>query len=574
MVTGPEPDFLKPAKPMPSRKPVAPDLLLQEFESLADTPDAVPKLRALIFDLAIRGALVPQNPQDLPARKLVELAKAQMKEQRKPNRASNGDEPNPPPPFPPPQNWCWTRLDDLGDTAPRNDLPDKTEVGFAPMRLITVRFGDPISFESRQWAEVRKGFTHFADGDVVVAKITPCFENGKSGVIRGTPSGSGAGTTELHVFRPIPNCVIREYVLVFLKSPHFLVNGEEHMTGSAGQKRVPWEYFARTSFPLPPLPEQQRIVAKVEELLALCDELEARQQATREHRTRLVHSALDHLTSAKDEKDFRKQCSFILHNSSLILDSVPALRQAILSLAVQGRIVPQRAKEGAGREVLTRFSLRQQPDVDHILDERFPSQWAITPFSNLARIRSGVTKGRNLTGRETAPFPYLRVANVQRGYLELGVMKNIEIPVEELEKFRLEPNDLLITEGGDWDKVGRTAIWRGEIPDCIHQNHVFRGRLVANELLPEWFMLYFNSPVGRRYFETAAKQTTNLASINATELRGCPVPIPPMAEQARIVYKVQELMRWCDELESQLTTARTAGTRLLDATLHLALQLQ
>jgi type I restriction enzyme S subunit len=162
----------------------------------------------------------------------------------------------------------------------------------------------------------------------------------------------------------------------------------------------------------------------------------------------------------------------------------------------------------------------------------------------------------------------LRVANVQRGFLELDVIKDIEIPFEELDKFRLQPNDLLITEGGDWDKVGRTAIWRGEIADCIHQNHVFRGRLVSTELRPEWFMLYFNSPVGRRYFESASKQTTNLASINATELRGCPVPTPPLAEQKRIVARVEELLRWCDTLEAQLHQTRTLGTHLLDSTIH------
>jgi len=218
--------------------------------------------------------------------------------------------------------------------------------------------------------------------------------------------------------------------------------------------------------------------------------------------------------------------------------------------------------------VVSKFSLREQPDSDHILDLALPAHWAITAFSNIARIRSGVTKGRNLADRQTKSFPYLRVANVQRGFLELDVMKHIDIPAEELKKFRLEPNDLLITEGGDWDKVGRTAIWHGEIAECIHQNHIFRARLVSEELKPVWFMLYLNSPIGRRYFESASKQTTNLASINATELRGCPVPIPPLAEQQRIVVKVEELMRWCDALEARLTTAQTTAEYLLDATLR------
>jgi type I restriction enzyme, S subunit len=241
--------------------------LFRHFESLAETPDAVAKLRKLVLDLAIRGDLLPQNPADPPARKLVELAKAHPQNHPKAKRTTNGTHPQPAQPFPLPNNWCWACFDELGDTAPRNDIPDKTEVGFSPMRLVTAKFGDPITFERRPWAEVRKGFTHFADGDVVLAKITPCFENGKSGIIRRAPNGFGAGTTELHVFRPIPGCVLPEYALIFLKSPHFLLNGEEHMTGSAGQKRVPWDYFARTPLPLPPLPEQRRIVAKVEELL-------------------------------------------------------------------------------------------------------------------------------------------------------------------------------------------------------------------------------------------------------------------------------------------------------------------
>ena len=270
--------------------------LLEHFETLAETPEAIQKLRKLVLDFAIRGRLVPQNPKDAPAIQLVELAKAVLATNRKKSYDQNDGEQEVLP-FSLPRNWCWTRIEDLGNTTPRNELDDKTEVGFSPMRLVTARFGEPISFERRTWSEVRKGFTHFAEGDIVVAKITPCFENGKSGVIRGAPNGFGAGTTELHVFRPTANCVLPEYALTFVKSPHFLVNGEKQMTGSAGQKRVPWNYFAKTPFPLPPLAEQRRIVAKVEELLALCNELEARQTAAREHRTRLVRSALDHLTT-------------------------------------------------------------------------------------------------------------------------------------------------------------------------------------------------------------------------------------------------------------------------------------
>ena len=160
--------------------------LLEHFDTLAETPEALEKLRAFVLDLAVRGSLVPQNPKDTPAIQLVERAKPVLAKNRKKSDDQSNGEPEDPP-FSLPNNWCWTCLDELGDTAPKNELNDKIEVGFSPMRLVNAKFGEPISFERKSWSEVRKGFTHFADGDVVVAKITPCFQNGKSGVIRGAP---------------------------------------------------------------------------------------------------------------------------------------------------------------------------------------------------------------------------------------------------------------------------------------------------------------------------------------------------------------------------------------------------
>lgn len=169
-----------------------------------------------------------------------------------------------------------------------------------------------------------------------------------------------------------------------------------------------------------------------------------------------------------------------------------------------------------------------------------------------------MTKGRNLSQFATVVLPYLRVANVQRGYLVLDDVKDIEVKTEEQDKYALQVGDLLLTEGGDADKLGRTAIWRGEILNCIHQNHIFRARLTCAELLPDWFMLYLNSGFGQSYFLGSAKQTTNLATINMRQLRSCPIPIPPFKEQRRIVAKVDELLGMCDALERQLDRSAAA----------------
>ena len=231
-----------------------------------------------------------------------------------------------------PKNWCWTCLDELGDTTPRNELSDKTIVGFSPMRLVTKKLGEPIAFERKTWGEVRKGFTPFAEGDVVLAKITPCFENGNQESFAECRS-FGTGTTELHVFRPVKKCVLPEYVLIFFKSPQFLINGEAHMTGTAGQKRVPWDYFAKTPFPLPPLAEQQRIVAKVDELMRWCDALEARLTAAQTTATHLLDATLAKILSAPKNSPAEEPITFL--SSDSIKKEIIALwpeRQAEISV--------------------------------------------------------------------------------------------------------------------------------------------------------------------------------------------------------------------------------------------------
>jgi type I restriction enzyme S subunit len=561
-------------------------LLWQHFDTLAETPEAVEKLRKLILEFAIRGRLVPQNPKDEPASELIKRIRSEQK-RLVDDEESKLQKPLAPitlkeEPYPLPSGWVWERLGNIGVTnigltySPQNI----SSVGFPVLRSSNIQNGKiDLSDLVRVDADVKNSVL-VCQGDLLI-----CARNGSRALVGKTALIDQLGEkTAFGAFMAIFRSSLNKYLYHFIRSPLFRRVIADVNTTTINQ--ITQASLRTTLAPIPPLAEQHRIVAKVEELLALCDELEARQTAAGEHRTHVVRSAYFHLTDSSSlipslrrsggaegqPSSFPEHISFILHNSSLILDDVPSLRQAILSLAVEGRLVPKNSKEGNGTDVVSKFSLHELPNTDHILDLALPAHWAITAFSNLARIRSGVTKGRNLTDRKTKSFPYLRVANVQRGYLDLHVMKDIEIPVEELAKFQLKANDLLVTEGGDWDKVGRTAIWRDEITDCIHQNHVFRARLVSEELKPEWFMLYLNSPVGRRYFESAAKQTTNLASINATELRGCPVPVPPLAEQHRIVAKVNELMRWCDALDARLTAAQTTAIHLLDATLHQILE--
>lgn len=141
------------------------------------------------------------------------------------------------------------------------------------MPLVSDGFRNLHSFEVKKWGDIKKGFSHFADGDIGVAKITPCFQNRKSVIFHNLPNGFGAGTTELTVSRVIGETMSREYLLWFFKTSYFIENGVKSFTGTAGQQRIHKDYLANCLLPLPPLAEQHRIVAKLEEILPLCDRL-------------------------------------------------------------------------------------------------------------------------------------------------------------------------------------------------------------------------------------------------------------------------------------------------------------
>lgn len=175
-------------------------------------------------------------------------------------------------------------------------------------------------------------------------------------------------------------------------------------------------------------------------------------------------------------------------------------------------------------------SLTQSVFIDMFGDQLDSPHYKLGDVSNVV---SGVTKGQKHNNKVIVKAPYMRVANVQAGYLNLDEIKEIEVRDTDVEKYKLQIGDVLLTEGGDHDKLGRGAIWNGEIENCIHQNHVFRVRLDTNLYTPEWLNGYLKTTFARRYFLKCAKKTTNLASINITQLKGLPMPSVDIAEQKR-----------------------------------------
>jgi type I restriction enzyme S subunit len=167
---------------------------------------------------------------------------------------------------------------------------------------------------------------------------------------------------------------------------------------------------------------------------------------------------------------------------------------------------------------------------------QLPREWRVAPLREIAEVGSGVTLGRNLDKSGTLELPYLRVANVQDGYLDLADVKTVRIYPDELPRFQLQLGDVLMNEGGDYDKLGRGTVWEGQLPICLHQNHVFRVRCSPDILDCYFLAAVSGSVIGKRYFLQSSKQSTNLASINSTQLNAFAVPVPSLREQRAVVH--------------------------------------
>jgi len=168
-----------------------------------------------------------------------------------------------------------------------------------------------------------------------------------------------------------------------------------------------------------------------------------------------------------------------------------------------------------------------------------PASWSIVPLGECCKVQTGIAKGRKVNPDDAITVPYLRVANVQDGRLDLAEVKTITIRRSELSRFSLRPGDIVLTEGGDLDKLGRGFIWNGEVPECVHQNHIFAVRPDLSRLSSDFIAYQTQSPYGKQYFLSVAHKTTNLACINTSKLKGFPILVPTAGEQREIVMILQ-----------------------------------
>jgi type I restriction enzyme, S subunit len=413
-----------------------------------------------------------------------------------------------------PQGWAIATLSQLvasgGIFSDGDWIESKDQDPDGTIRLLQLAdIGDGVFFDKsnrfiNEATFDRLRCTEVLPGDVLIARMPDPLGR----ACLAAPSKQKRITVvDVAIVRPGPDSVKPTWLMHVINAPKVREVIELESSGTT-RRRIARGKLAVLSLPVPPLGEQQRIAEKV-------GSLRAKVRSCRER-----------------------------------LDRVPQIlkrfRESVLEAAVSGRLTEEwRLSRGIAGHQVHSF---EEIDGDAFRGYEFPASWERTRLSEIADIAGGITKDSKRQELKGEELPYLRVANVQRGFLNLSEMKTIRVPQDRVESLLLHPGDMLFNEGGDIDKLGRGWIWEGQIDRCVFQNHVFRGRLRDTQFAPRFYSHYANSR-GFDYFLARGKQTTNLASINKTVLSSLPVPVPTIEEQAEIVRRIDQLLGFADNLE-------------------------
>lgn len=404
-------------------------------------------------------------------------------------------------PHPIPENWCWVKLSALSSTISKGTTPTGgkdayVDTGINFVRVENLNDDGTISHENiaHITENVHTGFLKRSILQENDILISIAGTLGKTGIVRDVDLPLNTNQA-LAFVRIASQKISRKYIKNAINSTIV----QEVLLSKTKVTSIPnltLEIISNCPIPLAPVSEQQRIVDRIESLFAKLDEAKEKAQA--------------------------------------VVDGFELRKSAILHKAFTGELTERWRKEhGVGLD-----------------------SWEVKSLIEVASLQTGLMKGKHYEGK-TVFLPYLRVANVQDGFLDLTEIKEIEVSPSNVARYSLKRGDVLFTEGGDFDKLGRGTVWEEEIPNCLHQNHIFVIR-PDESVLNSYFLSYqAGSKYGKEYFLSCSKQTTNLASINSMQLKGFPVKLPSLAEQIEIVSTISNLL----DLERQ---AKEAAETVLD----------
>ena len=381
------------------------------------------------------------------------------------------------------------------------------------MRAVAADGAGLVGPETRRYGEVKKGYTSFLSGDVIMAKITPCAENGKTTVVPEVPGQVCFGSTEFHTIRPEQG-VRAEWIEQFLLQHAIRRLAQRSMTGGVGQMRVPGAFLNSVQIPVAPSNEQDRIVGALEELFSDLDAgavaLEESRDKLRLYRASVLKAAVEGALTA----DWRARHPQVEHANELLKCILVERRRRWEEDQLR------RFKE-KGRVPLKNWKARYKEPVaaDTVTLPALPEWWCWVGFDQIGDTQGGLQKSPTRTPRMNH-YPYLRVANVHRGSLDLSNLHRFELTQDELKKLRLVPGDILIVEGnGSRREIGRCALWLGEVADCVHQNHIIRVR-PSDGVIPKYMDIFLNSPVGQTAIQNVVSSTSGLYTLSVGKIIG------------------------------------------------------
>lgn len=525
--------------------------LLKLYERIAEAPDAITRLRRLILDLALRGNLVTQDSSD----------------ETRDHSINQGDSRAP---FAIPRNWHWARIGDHLELL--NGMPFKpTDWVSTGLKIVRIQ-------------NLNKRSASFNSCNPAMARARSLIDDGAFLISwSGTPGTSfgafiwdrGPAVLNQHIFR----CDFKteDFTGAYLR---LAINGRldemiEKAHGGVGVQHITKGRLESMLLPLPPKAEQHRIVTKFDELMVLCDQLEAARNKREATRDRLATASLARLT-APDPETFHADARFALSALPALStrpDQIKQLRQTILNLAVRGLLgqgsaddepIGELLKEIA-RESPSRWVSPQPPLKDHqyAIPDRW--QWVVLGQLIVAGPQNGLSP--KPTSREDAPKAITLTATT-RGMFDPSCFKRVEVAVREDSGFWLREGDLIFQRGNTREYVGMAAIYTGPALTYLYPDLMIRVR-VSERVNLRYVHLASVAPPARQFLSVnATGAQLTMPKINQATLLSLPIPLPPRQEQDRIVARIDELTAMCDQLEASLITTNDIRRRLLDALLH------
>lgn len=538
------------------------DTFFKKFDQFADAPDAVAKMRELILWSAFSGAF-----------------SGEKRDQPMPDEWASGDAPTLPSI---PSSWTWQRGRDVfnvirGVTYSKSDASNAQSAGTFPI-LRANNIGKGVNFESLVFvpkSKIREE-QFLRAGDILIAMSSGSKKLvGKAAPILSDFSGAfGAFCGVIRNKSKMPDAVLARY----FETPQY-TSWVTAAGKGIGINNIGKGDLESLPVPTPPLAEQKRIVAKVDELMALCDRLEAQQQERDEQASALARASLARASLARfAEAPTPANLNLLFHKSYSI---APAdLRKAILAMAVRGKLVPQDPKDEPAARVLERIDATpkramrtrttDELDGDEPTDFKplfeLPPGWEWAPFRRLPLHASvGLDRGRAMQGPDKA-VGYFKMNNIRNsGGVDLSDLTRIDATPDEIEAFALEDGDFLFNTRNSRELVGKTCVFRSSSDDPIlNNNNILRVKFI-NGFSPDFLDYWFRSPDGSAELEKLKSNTTNVCAIYQGKLSGFPCVVPPLAEQRRIVAKADQLMALVDQLETQLAASRATAKNLLNA---------